>query len=65
MLAVSLVGKYLISGNFATFLAFLTDKTNQAGWDDTIVVVLLLAANLVLWSPIKAELRQVEWIRKR
>lgn len=59
MLAVSLVGKYLLSGNLATMLVFFTEKSTNAGWDDTIVVLLLLFANLVLWSPIKAELLQV------
>jgi hypothetical protein len=65
MVAVSLVGRFLISQNVATLLAYLTAKASNAAWDDTIVVVLILSANLVLWSPIKAELMQVEWIRRR
>ena len=65
MLAVSLVGRFLISHNVATLLAYLTAKAPTAAWDDTIVVVLILSANLVLWSPIKAELMQVQWIRRR
>ena len=65
MLAVSLVGRFLISQNVATLLAYLTLKAPTAAWDDTIVIVLILAANLVLWSPIKTELLQVQWIRRR
>ena len=65
MLAVSLVGRFLISHNVATLLAYLTAQASTAAWDDTIVIVLILAANLVLWSPIKAELLQVQWIRRR
>jgi hypothetical protein len=56
MLAVSLVGRYLVSVNIATLLAYFTGKSGTAAWDDTIVIVLILTANLVLWSPIKAEL---------
>lgn len=65
MLAVSLTGQYLISQNIAILFAFLTAKTSSAAWDDIIVIVLIFAANLILWSPIKAELRQVEWIKRR
>lgn len=59
MLSVSFIGKFLVSGNLATMLVYLASLSANLAWDDTIVVLLLVAATLVLWSPIKAELLQI------
>jgi hypothetical protein len=66
MLAVSLVGRYLVSTNVAALLVYFTAKAKSVSiWADLVAVLLILISNIVLWSPIKSELYQVECFRRR
>jgi hypothetical protein len=65
VLALSCVGKYLFSDNFASFLNYITEKNEvKAAWDDVIALLLLVLTNLVLWVPIKKELMKTSLYKK-
>ena len=61
VLALCTVGKYLFSTNLASFLDFLSTPKGRIGKayptipQDIIAVILLLIANLFIFSPIKRE----------
>ena len=55
-LAISGVGKYLISDNLANFFLYfvlsIRTKTGQLKMSDTIVVILIVITNLVIWKDV-------------
>ncbi len=57
MLALSFVGKQLISYNLATMLYFATGGCKKYA-QDLLVLALIFCSNLVLWTPIKDDLKE-------
>ena len=59
VLALSFVGKQLISYNLATMLYFATGHCKKYA-QDLLVFALVICTNLVLWTPIKEDLKETK-----
>jgi hypothetical protein len=62
VLALCTVGKYLFSENLASFLTFIcTIGNNTMQWPkDVVAICLLLVANLIIYSQIKKEFKDLK-----
>ena len=64
VLALCTVGKFLFSQNLAIFLNYCTRGSGTLAWNDIILTLLLVSANMIIYKPVKAEFKET-WLYKR